>query len=422
MSEQNKDSIENFFRERAQNHNIEFNESDWMKLEKQLDQELPVGFSFLRFLKKFWVVPLLALLIPSIWFTLKIPGNGNNRISGENQLTVIEDKAQLTDSPENTVTDMYLHETGNYSEQHIQQEVVRTETDVSSINNNYAESNNKEDQNMTIVDFASGKSTQKSDKKTDVIGYAVLENGAESGITQLDLMLHFLYPLVPGHTINHPSIISIEGKESINEVSPKIEKRSGLYAGIGYSPDFSTVGIGNFVAPGSRWNFLLEYGFSNRFFINTGVVWVQNQYEAYGEDYHAPPRYWKKGIVAEEAYGECVMVDLPLNIRYNALMVGKSQFFVSAGASTYFLLKEDYYFHYEQEDPELPDHWGTDKMTVYPFGIVNLSLGYQLQFTPKSAIQVEPFIKIPTAGIGWGNVDLYTMGIYFMYKYKITRN
>ena len=45
-----------------------------------------------------------------------------------------------------------------------------------------------------------------------------------------------------------------------------------------------------------------------------------------------------------------------------------------------------------------------------------------MQIAQKSALQIEPFIKIPTAGIGWGNVNLYTMGIYFMYKYRLTKN
>ena len=162
-----------------------------------------------------------------------------------------------------------------------------------------------------------------------------------------------------------------------------------------------------------------EYAFMKRLAINTGIVLVDNKYEAYGEDYHAPARYWKNGIVADEAYGECQMIDIPLNLRYNFVRNGKHYAFINAGMSTYFVTKEDYYFHYEQDDPDLPMHWGTDKTTIYPFGIVNFSLGYELELTPKSGFQIEPFIKIPTKGIGWGNVDLHTMGVYFMYKYKL---
>lgn len=153
--------------------------------------------------------------------------------------------------------------------------------------------------------------------------------------------------------------------------------------------------------------------------MNTGIVFVSNQYEAYGEDYHAPSRYWKNGAVAEQAYGECKMIDIPLNLRYNFFIRNNHQLFISCGASTYFLLKEDYYFEYEQDDPDLPEHWGTGEMTVYPFGIENISIGYQYLFGNKSSLQVEPFIKFQTIGIGWGNDDLHTIGAYFIYKYRI---
>ena len=69
MSKQNKDNLENFFRERAQHPGIEFNEGDWLKLEKQLDNEMPIAITFASFLKKYWFIPLLILLIPITWLS-----------------------------------------------------------------------------------------------------------------------------------------------------------------------------------------------------------------------------------------------------------------------------------------------------------------------------------------------------------------
>lgn len=256
-------------------------------------------------------------------------------------------------------------------------------------------------------------------KKTEGIGYVVSKNGAESIRLSMDYRLHFLVPIVPTSEILEST--TPENLPEASSINPKVDdvKRASFILGLGYSPDFSTVGIGNFVSPGSRWKLSAEVGFLKRLQLQTGIVLVNNQYEAYGEDYHAPSRYWKKGIVADEAYGECKMIDIPLNLRYNFFIRGKHQIFISAGASTYFVLKEDYYFHYEQDDPELPTHWGTEKTTIYPFGIINFSAGYQYMLGRKSALQVEPFIKIPTTGIGWGNVDLHTIGVYFMYKYRL---
>jgi hypothetical protein len=249
-------------------------------------------------------------------------------------------------------------------------------------------------------------------------GYVVSENGAEAlGLSEAS-QLHFLIPIAPSHAINHIDPTDIE---KVPVEDRKIKKRSSFIIGIGYSPDFSTVGLDNYVAPGSRWKVYLEYNFKNIIALSTGAEWVNNKYEADGDEYHAPPLYWYNATLPEGAYGECKMIDIPLNVRYQAYSKGRHQLFVSAGASTYLLLKEDYYFDYYQNDPSLPDHWGTEKMTVYPFGIINASIGYEYLFNSRGSIQLEPYIKIPTKGVGWGNVDLYTVGAYISYRYRLWR-
>ncbi|MCG8305830.1 MAG: PorT family protein [Cytophagales bacterium] len=412
MSEQNKDNLENFFRERARHHNLEFHEGDWLKLERQLDREMPVMFTFMSFLKKFWLLPLLLLILPLSWSAY----NYLSKTSQHEAQAVINDIPDPTGkTEERTAKESEFSKKTPDSEGHantLYKAGDEPPVDLGGTDGNAYAFERKNDA-TSIIRNPGNKS------KTNDIGYAVLENGAESKIHREDFMLHFLSPLTPVPAIGKTQTDYFIEYEPVSLNAPGSSKTPSFSVGIGYSPDFSTVGIGNFVSPGSRWTMLMEYGISKRFMINTGAVWVNNKYETYGEDYHAPARYWKKGIAADEAYGECTMVDVPLNLRYNFLTNGRNQAFVSAGASTYFLLKEDYYFHYRQDDPELPDHWGTDKMTVYPFGIVNFSIGYQYQLARKSAIQIEPFIKIPTTGIGWGKVDLHTLGIYFIYKYHV---
>ena len=431
MSQQNKDSLENFFRKRTQSHNLEFNEGDWLKLEKQLDQEMPVAFTFFSFLKRFWIIPLAIILLPTTWISY----NYYSDIKTEKAAQVNNETENISEGSfnnivveENSATPLLIPESKD------EQATIFDNHSASGEQGNRSAGKAKP---VDDVGFSSNKqvsliSRDQSENSKGVVaaqddiesknlGQVVLGEGAKSGIYTKDNKLLFLSAIPPDFIFDEPSLTAPSNNFKENEVLPAKINRSFFKVGLGYSPDFSTVGIGNFVSPGSRWTAIIEYGFFNRFVVNTGIVLVDNKYEAYGEDYHAPSRYWKKGIVADEAYGECKMIDIPLNLRYNLISKEKNKVFVTAGASTYFVLKEDYYFHYENEDPELPDHWGTEKMTVYPFGIINLSFGYEYQFSRKSGIQIEPFIKIPTTGIGWGNVDLHTMGVYFMYKYKLSK-
>ena len=425
MNEPNKDSLENFFRERAQRHNLEFNEVDWLNLEKQLDREMPVAFNFFTFLRRFWAITLLLIMIPVGWITYNsIYERRDKDMSAANVIS------------KNSYTEEYInaddHISAAENSDDITNQTLTAESFSSSELHTYGKDNTSvEDESevdITVDDarIILGMESEKTQEyiveiegeKSKRIGQVVFEEGAQSDLQVAYTGLLFLSAISPTSLIVEGSLDKPEATFEESEVVPLKSKSSYLKIGVGYSPDFSTVGIGNFVSPGSRWKVIFEYAFMKRLAINTGIVLVDNKYEAYGEDYHAPARYWKNGIVANEAYGECKMIDIPLNLRYNLLSKGKNNVFLSAGSSTYFVTKEDYYFHYDQDDPDLPDHWGTDKTTIYPFGIINLSIGYEYEIGRRAAFQLEPFIKIPTTGIGWGNVDLHTMGIYFMYKYR----
>lgn len=402
------DNLEKFFRERAQNHGLEFNESDWLQLKGQLDKEMPVGFSLLGFLKRYGIGMAFLLLMSVGWFALDFnseePTTDTVVTAKLNSSNVSETGAATTEQKQDDGKARISGETV------IGESVADNEVPPTLPNKITKDIKSKEGKNQII---ARNTGDELKDK-----GQVVLEEGVGTDRHSSIKQLLFLSSIPPDFIIDAPAQ-NVESVEKHTEILPNLEKTSFFKLGLGYSPDFSTVGIGNFVAPGSRWTFVAEYGFLKRFVLSTGVVLVNNKYEAYGEDYHAPARYWRKGIVADKAYGECQMIDIPLNLRYNVIQTGKNRVFVNAGASTYLVTKEDYYFQYEQDDPELPTHWGTDKTSIYPFGIINLSLGYEREFSRRSGFQVEPFIKIPSTGIGWGNVDLHTMGIYFLYKYKL---
>lgn len=430
MSDQNKDSLENFFKKGAQNYNIEFREGDWKKMEALLDSEMPVAFSFSAFLKKIWPLVALLLVIPIGWYSFdRISGSKAGELNPEYSV----DNLEATPSASNN----RISEQQNASDQVVDSQ-IQTNLEIRGQipeNTEGPKSGFSYLGKKVVVPSSSEVLLKDNDNYGNLQNEAMGESGQSNLLTmsgnseqqsintrsftyRVPGMMVPLFPDARYGNIDDPG--EIEAKPVVENPGNSRYKVS-FSLGAGFSPDFSTVGLGNFVSPGIRWNFMAEVGVSRRFMINTGIIWVKNKYEAYGEDYHAPPRYWKKGIAADEAYGECVMLDIPLNVRYNFLMKGRHQFFISGGASTYILLKEDYYFEYEVEDPELPQHWGTDKVSVYPFKIVNFSVGYQYQLGRKGALQVEPFIKIPTAGVGWGEVDLHTIGVYFMYKYRLGR-
>lgn len=420
MSPSGKDNLENFFRKGIQNHNPEFNEADWLKMKARLDNEFPVRFAVWPLFRKYWYVPVLLIFIPVSWIAFSEFNTSNDDISNNSISTTQQIKAseEQLKSEENAETNRSSYDLKK-SEKPI---IIKEEKTISKTKSTFTASGNLKvhsTRNILTISDDNMVASNGDTENTNKIGYVVFENGAEFKGQILNYELHFLVPISPNHELDQGNIIVAPYVISKSEIRNNGKLKPYFSMGLGYSPDFSTVGLGNFSAPGSRLNVLAEFSFLNRWSINTGIVFVNNKYEAYGEDYHAPPRYWKGGVVASETYGECKMIDIPFNLRYDVISTHRHKLFISAGASTYFVIKEDYYFHYEQDDPDLPYHWGTDEMTPYPFGVINASMGYEYQLGKKSALQIEPFIKIPTTGIGWGKVDLHTIGIYFIYKHRV---
>ena len=260
--------------------------------------------------------------------------------------------------------------------------------------------------------------------KTDKTGYAVPENGAMAHENIMNYSLPFLSPLAPDTVwllANLPDInpVAVDDKEFMaNEVPKEPQKRRTFFAaGVAYSPDLSTVGLKNFTSPGSRWKVLGELHLPGRFAVTTGIVWVQNKYTATKGEYVTPVN-----LSPDLVDAKCEMIDIPLNLRYDIIASQRHRAFVSGGASTYLVLSQYYDFFFDDPKPGLPDEWQSDETVNYPFSIINISLGYEYGIGRRSTLQIEPFIKIATTGIGWGSVDLNTLGVYLSYKFLFGTN
>jgi len=113
------------------------------------------------------------------------------------------------------------------------------------------------------------------------------------------------------------------------------------------------------------------------------------------------------------------VIDIPINIRYYFSTPQKHRFFASTGLSSYIMLSEDYYYHYQDyNNPRLVDSWHLNNENQHWFGIYNLSFGYQRGLGSDWFFEIEPFIKVPMSGVGFGQVDLWTTGCYFSVKYN----
>jgi hypothetical protein len=189
--------------------------------------------------------------------------------------------------------------------------------------------------------------------------------------------------------------------------------------GFGYAPDFSLVGSGGATSPGTNLGFAIEYRLGDRWSLQTGLTYSMKRYEAAGEDYNPPPGFWYYGREPDNAEGECDVLDIPLNVRYYFKPQRNHRFFASTGISSYLMLTEEYYYEYDgYQSPDQVDSWSGRNENQHYFGVYNLSVGYQRSFGNRWALEIEPFIKLPLGGVGFGRVNLWSTGSTFSLKYR----
>ncbi|MEO0331529.1 MAG: hypothetical protein AAF223_07570, partial [Bacteroidota bacterium] len=191
--------------------------------------------------------------------------------------------------------------------------------------------------------------------------------------------------------------------------------------GVGISPDVSAINLGEASQVGSQAKVGIEYFFFPRLSVQTGVIFSNKVYTANGESYKPSPGYWKKYRIPNSIDAQCDVLDISINLRYYAINLPRSRVFVSGGLSSYLMLTEDYVYQYRKVNGKKPynyEHQERNKNQHY-FKVANVSLGYEQLLSKRWALQVEPFVKIPVAGVGFGKIKLATTGMFVSLNYQL---
>lgn len=182
------------------------------------------------------------------------------------------------------------------------------------------------------------------------------------------------------------------------------------------SPDFTRV-PGRRAATGVNTGLQLEYRLAPRWRVTVGVVYSLKNYAATSYDYRPYKGYWTTYHRPDQIDATCRMLDLPLSVTFDAWKIKQNQFFVSLGSTSYLMLRENYRYQYatyeyDIEKKRTGNHW---------LATVNLSLGFERPITSRLQLRIEPFVKMPLGGVGFGNVRLRTEGVFFILRYHLQK-
>jgi hypothetical protein len=184
-------------------------------------------------------------------------------------------------------------------------------------------------------------------------------------------------------------------------------------------PDVSGVGFGDIGKTNFNYGAGLSYQIHKKFAIRTGFFVEKKVYDAEASDYHPPVGFWNYFPDLKYVNADCKVYEVPLIVNYYFHPTSKNQWFGSAGVSSYFMKKEEYY--YLSKDPSgrnSYDQYTVSNKNQHYFSSLRLSAGYEKKLRNHFSIVAEPYINIPLSGVGYGKVKLYSAGILFTVSKK----
>src|SRR3990170_2300529 len=220
----------------------------------------------------------------------------------------------------------------------------------------------------------------------------------------------------PGEINNADSL-----RETPTRDKHKVKPSSRWTLGLLFAPEFSTTRLNHYSTPGQSLGLRIGYQFTNRFSVNTGIIRSAKKYKDDAGEYNTNPNYWKNrtnGVIPEEIDGQCLVLEIPLDLQFDIISTQKSRVFASAGMSSYFMLSQSYRYKFETPNPGADTGWSTSKSESYWFGVGVVSAGYERNIHPALMIGLEPYLKVALTEVGWSNINLLSTGAYVTLRYK----
>lgn len=187
--------------------------------------------------------------------------------------------------------------------------------------------------------------------------------------------------------------------------------------GLSLGPDWSSAAAHGW-RTGIGGGLTLTYRLNPHWGLSTGVLIDKKLYDARPADYHPsnpiPPTLDVHSIAAS-----CTVIDVPVNVSYSLWQQGSQRIFLSAGLSSFFMQEEKYSYDYKTANGNW-EKWSKEMYgkNQHIFSIVNIAPAYEKAGAHLS-FQMQPYLKVPLQGIGYGKVKLLSTGVHLTISYGL---
>lgn len=446
------DEFDKKAKDAADHHHPAYHEQAWVKMEKLLNKHLPQNEDNRRRFLFLWLLLLglggAGLFIARPWKEKKTivateqtvqqkPGVkqptdtkqnteatiNNNTVaekkSNASSITTIDTKPDSDFStPEQSV---YLAQNSNKQKNKkapvSASPLTKTKNILPAVNTDNkgwqqnAEAKNKPADNKTTVPVTANKQNQltdivNTDKKQ---GELVAVNSP--AVISIDKQATIEPAMSTGEKKENESIAENEKKKE----KSKPAKSNSFFFTISTGADVSFAGKDKLGTTKLLAGAGIGFTFKNRFTIRTGFYSGRKVYTASPDAYHPPTEFYIYYPYLEKVEADCKVYEIPLSISYNFSSSTKHNWFATTGLSSYLMKEEtyNYYYKYNPSGPVYNRKRTFNNENKHYFSTLTLSGGYQRSITKNISMMVEPYVKLPLTGVGYGKVKLNSGGVLF---------
>ncbi|MGN6493286.1 MAG: outer membrane beta-barrel protein [Agriterribacter sp.] len=218
---------------------------------------------------------------------------------------------------------------------------------------------------------------------------------------------------IPVGMVNGDNVdASVDSLNKTKDLPTAKSKDHYFYVQAMFAPDLTNIKFQRLSGVGTSAGLLVGYRFNKRFHVEAGGFWEKKVYYTDGKYFDKSKLPYFRDHEIYNVDGNCSMITIPVNLRYNFISKKNSDWFVTTGAAAYLMQKEYYDITYEYYGDARTRGWAYKDPPKSWLTTVNIGIGYQTTVLRSFNFRVEPYYRIPVSGAGTGSLSLTSAGIY----------
>ncbi len=404
-------NMDDLFRKAADDYPLKLNESQWDEIAALPEQrhlnkaaaKNPISKKYTGLLIIFLSLLLTTGLITNRFQAIKQISQPSPPV--ENKMIIPGVTNKTTDYTNNKLTEKKQPRQKNYTSQPTLQSfidysssIAKKETIQKKSKKDFSfkdQSNQSPETSLVNTNLLTKNTTETSNSIAPVIEKEIL---AESNKTEVD----------------KDSIHQTENQLLIETPTEKMApgRNKGVYFGAVAGPLFDEVKNQGLKKTGFSAGIIAGYQFKKHLSVETGLLFAKKPYFSTGK-YFSMDKISNSMPVGMEILsleGNNYVLEIPVKLKYDFSYRTKSNFFLSAGITSYIKTheKNDYLVLINGLQQNMISSYKNKSRSLA--ATFDISIGYEHKISKSNHIRIEPYLQIPLKGMGVGSMSMISTG------------